>query len=95
MAGSSVGKLGRIFELRQQGEWGPVQGMGAKGAASVSGIRALPIRQRKTMSCLGNVRFSGVPPGRIIIRTKGRLRAVEERTSVSEGQELRVVLRVP
>lgn len=51
-------------------------------------------RQRKTTSSLGNVRFSGVPPGRIIIRTKGGLREVEERTSVSEGQELRVVLRV-
>lgn len=51
-------------------------------------------RQRKTTSSLGNVRFSGVPAGRIIIRTKGRLSEVEERTSVIEGQELRLELRV-
>ena len=51
-------------------------------------------RQQKTTSSLGNVRFSGVPPGRIIIRAKGRLSEVEERTSVIEGQELRLVLRV-
>ncbi|MXY67480.1 MAG: carboxypeptidase regulatory-like domain-containing protein [Acidobacteriia bacterium] len=49
--------------------------------------------QRTTTSPLGTVRFTGVPPGRIIVRAKGRLGEVEERASVIEGQQLRLDLR--
>ena len=50
-------------------------------------------RQRGTTSPLATVRFTGVPPGRIIVRAKGRLGEVEERASVIEGEELRLDLR--
>ena len=67
---------------------------GSSPEAHGSWLNHRSFRQRKTTSSLGNVRFSGVPAGRIIIRTKGRLSEVEERTSVIEGQELRLELRV-
>ena len=51
-------------------------------------------RQLKRTSALGNVRFSGVPPGRVIVRARGLLSAIEERASVSEGQELRLEMQV-
>ena len=51
-------------------------------------------RQRKRTSSLGNVRFRGVPPGRVVVRARGLLSGIEERASVSEGQELRLEMQV-
>ncbi|MYC81381.1 MAG: carboxypeptidase regulatory-like domain-containing protein [Acidobacteria bacterium] len=51
-------------------------------------------RQRGVTSQLGNVRFRGVPTGRIIVRVKTADSVAEQRAVVSEGQELRVTLRI-
>ena len=50
-------------------------------------------RQRAVTSALGNVRFSGVPPGRVIVRAKTRSEAIEQRAVAVSNQELRVTLR--
>ena len=45
-------------------------------------------------SRLGNVRFRGVPPGRIIVRVKASGGATEQRAVVSSGQEIQITLRM-
>ena len=50
-------------------------------------------RQRRFTSSLGNVRFTGVPPGRIIVRIKTADGTTEQRAVVSSGQELPITLR--
>ncbi len=67
-------------------------GLGSKARGSWLYPRAF--RQRGITSRLGNVRFRGVPPGRIIVRVKTARGAAEQRAVVSAGQELRVTLRI-
>ena len=50
-------------------------------------------RQQGVTSRLGNVRFSGVTPGRIIARIKTADGTAEQRAVVSSGQEIQVTLR--
>ena len=65
-------------------------------AAETSGswLHHRSYRQLKRTSHLGSVRFSGVPPGRVIVRARGLSSAIEERASVFEGQELRLEMQV-
>ena len=67
-------------------------GLDAKARGSWLHHRAF--RQRGVTSHLGNVRFRGVPPGRIIVRVKASGGATEQRAVVSSGQELCVTLRI-
>ena len=67
-------------------------GLGAKDRGS--GLHPRAFRQRGVTSRLGNVRFRGVPPGRIIVRVKAARGTVEQRAVVSAGQELRLTLRI-
>lgn len=50
-------------------------------------------RQRAVTSALGNVRFSGIPPGRIIVRAKTPAESIEQRAVAVSAQELRLTLR--
>ena len=50
-------------------------------------------RQVGFTSRMGNVRFTGVPPGRIIARIKTADGTIEQRAVVSSGQELPITLR--
>ena len=68
---------------------------GLSAEAHGSWLHHRSFRQQKSTSSLGNVRFSGVPPGRIIVRAKAPSGAIEERTSVVEKQDLRLLLRAP
>ena len=52
-------------------------------------------RQRAVTSTLGNTRFTGVPPWRIIVRVKTDSYAVEHRGTAVSNQELRVSLVLP
>ena len=67
-------------------------GLGAE--ARGSWLHPRSFRQRGVTSRLGNVRFRGVPPGRIIVRVKTADSATEQRVVVSEGQQLRITLRM-
>ncbi|MDE2758288.1 MAG: carboxypeptidase-like regulatory domain-containing protein, partial [Acidobacteriota bacterium] len=51
-------------------------------------------RQRGLTSSLGNVRFTGVPPGRIITRIKTADGTAQQRSVVASGQDLRITLRM-
>ena len=72
----------------------PVSGAGVMLLADPAGLPAeargswlhhRAFRQRAVTSSLGNVRFSGVPPGRIIVRVKTADAALEHRgTAVSD-----------
>ena len=66
-------------------------GLGAEARGSWLHPRAF--RQRGVTSRLGNIRFTGVPPGRIIARIKTADGAAEQRAVVSAGQELQITLR--
>jgi hypothetical protein len=50
-------------------------------------------RQQGVTSRLRNIRFTGVPPGRIIARIKAADGTAEQRAVVSSGQELQITLR--
>lgn len=67
-------------------------GLGAEARGSWPCPQAF--RKHGVTSRLGNVRFRGVPPGRIIVRVKTVDSATEERAVMSEGQELRLTLRI-
>ena len=67
-------------------------GMDPKARGSWLHPRAF--RQRGVTSPLGNVRFSGVPPGRIIVRVKTVDGTAEQRAVVSGGEELQMTLRI-
>lgn len=67
-------------------------GVGADARGSWLHHRAF--RQRGFTSRMGNVRFTGVPPGRIIARIKTADGTTEQRAVVSSGQELQVTLRM-
>lgn len=51
-------------------------------------------RQRGFTSSLGNIRFTGVPPGRIITRIKTADGTTQQRSVVTSGQEIRITLRM-
>lgn len=59
----------------------------------VSWLHHQAFRKQGVTSRLGNVRFSGVPPGRIIARIKTTDGTAEQRAVVSSGQELHITLR--
>lgn len=52
-------------------------------------------RQRSVTSKLGNAQFSGVPPGRIVVRVKTATSAAEQRAVAKSNEELRIRLEVP
>lgn len=52
-------------------------------------------RQRAMTSALGNARFTGVPPGRIILRVKTPNDYTEERAHAIANQELRLRITFP
>jgi len=64
--------------------------VGARG----SWLHHRAFRQRAITSRLGNARFQGVPPGRIIVRVKASRGAAKQRAVVSPGEELRLTIRI-
>ncbi len=62
-------------------------------AAKGSWLHHKSFRQRAVTSALGNVRFPGVPPGRIIVRAKTPEESIEQRAVAVTNQELRLTLR--
>ena len=52
-------------------------------------------RQRAVTSALGNARFIGVPPGRILVRVKTETGSSQEWGDAVSNQELRVTLWMP
>ena len=82
----------------------PVSGAGVMLLADPAGLAAeargswlhhRAFRQRGVTSALGNVRFTGVPPGRIIVRVKTAGGVVEHRGTAVSDQELQVSLVLP
>ena len=67
---------------------------GVDADARGSWLHHRAFRQRGFTSSMGNVRFTGVPPGRIIARIKTADGTTEQRAVVSSGQELQVTLRM-
>ena len=52
-------------------------------------------RQRAVTSALGNARFTGVPPGRVLVRVKTEIGIAQEWTDAVSDQEHRITLRTP
>ena len=57
-----------------------------------SWLHSRAFRQRAVTSDLGNVRFIGVPPGRVIVRVKTPTDSTEQRAVAVSNQELRLSL---
>ena len=79
----------------------PVAGAGVMLLADPAGLPAeargswlhhRAFRQRAVTSSLGNVRFTGVPPGHIIVRVKTADAALEHRGTAVSDEELQVSL---
>ena len=66
---------------------------GLTEAAQDSWLHSRAFRQRAVTSALGNVRFTGVPPGRIIVRVKTATDSIEGRGIAESNQELWLSLR--
>ncbi len=66
---------------------------GLPSKADGSWLHHRSFRKRDTTSSLGNTRFTGVPPGRVIVRAKTDSTSIEDRTVVFSGQESTVVLQ--
>ncbi len=66
---------------------------GLPAEARGSWLHSKAFRQRAATSALGNARFTGVPPGRVIVRVKTADEAIEQRGFAVSNQELRVTLR--
>lgn len=66
---------------------------GLSSEARGSWLHHRSFRQRAAASARGNVRFSGVPPGRIIVRAKTSAESIEQRAVAVSAQELRLTLR--
>lgn len=66
---------------------------GLSAEARGSWLHHKSFRQRAATSARGSVRFSGVPPGRIIVRAKTPAESVEQRAVAVSAQELRLTLR--
>ena len=71
--------------------------MRASPDARGSWLHHRAFRQQRVTSRLGNVRFTGVPPGRIIARIKAAdgTTHTEQRALVASNQELQITLSVP
>ena len=54
-----------------------------------------PFRQRAVSSNLGNARFTGVPPGRVLVRVTNETGSSQEWTDPAFDQEHRITLRTP
>ena len=67
---------------------------GLPAEARGSWLHYRAFRQRGVTSALGNARFIGVPPGRIIVRAKTSSGAVQQRGVAVSNQELRTTLRM-
>ncbi len=52
-------------------------------------------RQRAVTSALGNARFTGVPPGRILVRVTTEAGSAQEWADTVSNQEHRVIVRMP
>ena len=82
----------------------PVSGAGVMLLADPAGLPAesrgswlhqRAFRQRAATSSLGNVSFTGVPPGHIIVRVKTASDTIEHRGTAVSNQELQVSLVLP
>lgn len=60
-----------------------------------SWLHHLAYRQRAVTSELGNVQFSGVPPGKIIVQVKTVTSVVKQSAVVGFNEELQITLEVP
>lgn len=69
-------------------------GISSAGDERGSWLHHRAFRQERFTSSMGNVRFTGVPPGRIIARIKTADGTTEQRAVVSSGQELDITLRM-
>ena len=67
---------------------------GLPAEARGSWLHSRAFRQRSVSSALGNARFSGVPPGRIIVRVKTSSDAAQQRGVAASNQQLRITLRL-
>lgn len=102
MADIVLGKPGATVVVRLVDKAGnPVSGTGVLLLADPAGLPAesrgswlhhRAFRQRAVTSSLGNVRFNGVPPGRIIVRVKTADAALEHRGTAVSDEELQVSL---
>ena len=52
-------------------------------------------RQRAVTSALGHARFTGVPPGRVLVRVKTEIGIAQEWIDTVSDQEHRITLRMP
>ena len=68
---------------------------GYPAAAQGSWLHPLGFRQIALTSAQGQARFTGVPPGRIIVRVKTADGASEQQGVAVSGKELRLTLRMP
>ena len=68
---------------------------GLPAAARGSWLHHRAFRQRAVTSSLGNVRFTGVPPGHIIVRVKTSSDTLEHRGTAVSNQDLQVSLVLP
>ena len=63
--------------------------------ALIDSPTGLDRQQRAVTSALGDTRFAGVPPGRIIVRVKTPTATSEQRGVAVSNQELELSLRMP
>ncbi len=68
---------------------------GYPAEARGSWLHPLAFRQRAVTSAQGHVRFTGVPPGRILVRVKTPTSATQQQGVAVSGEELRLSLRTP
>ena len=64
-------------------------------AAQGSWLHPLGFRQLAVTSAQGQARYTGVPPGRIIVRVKTADGASEQRGVAVSGKELQLTLSMP
>ncbi len=60
-----------------------------------SWLHPLAFRQRAVTSAQGHARFTGVPPGRILVRMKTATDSIEQQGVAVSNEELRLTLRMP
>ena len=68
---------------------------GYPAEARGSWLHPLAFRQRAVTSAQGNAWFTGVPPGRIIVRVKTPSDSIEQGAVASANEELRVSMTMP
>lgn len=93
-----------IVELRNELDGSPVPDTWITLLADPAGLPAehhdswlhhRAFRQRAVSSALGNAQFTGVPPGRVLVRVKTETDVIQEWADTVSDQEHRIVLRVP